>query len=136
MSNIRNLDAEIGANYIGDDAQPALSFDNSSTGPGLLVTKFQVTSGATIAGGATAAPAAQFVRTVIGSPTIGALGILTSGASIPALQLGGSGFASLSTIKFTTGGAAGQFAIRVVSDTGVLGWIPVMPDAAVTAVAI
>lgn len=115
MANVMNLNAEVGANYIGDDTTaPSVTFSNTNA----------------------AGLAAGFSKTTISSPTIGLIQFLTSGASLPALQFAGSGFASLSTIKATTGGAAGTFGIRVVSDTGVLGWIPVYPDAAVTAVAI
>jgi len=48
MPNILNLTAESGANFIGDDAQPSLTIANSSTGPGLKVDRFVVTSGASI----------------------------------------------------------------------------------------
>lgn len=137
MANTVNLTAEVGANMIGDDAQPTVVFTNSSTGAGLQTDRLVVTSSATVAGSAAGVPAINVFKTSISTPTSGVIGALTSGASLPVFQIGGSGFASLSTIKFTTGGVAGTFGIRVVNADGtVLGWLPVLPDAAVTAVAI
>ncbi len=139
MPNTINLNAEIGANYIGDDAQPSLTITNNSTGPGLQVDDLVISGsgGATISGNAAGTPVLNISKSVIGAPTVGTIQIQTSGASIPIFQFQGSALASLSTIKFTTGGVAGTFGLRVTDAAGVvLGWIPVMPDASVTAVAI
>lgn len=131
MANIRNLDAETGANYIGDDAQPSLTFTNSSTGPGLQVDRIVATSSATIAK-LDIAPA-----------------ILAANATLPAVTVPGSSVASgavlafkfdalvsCTTIKFITGGVNGTKAIRIVNPDGTFAWIPVLPDAAVTGAAI
>ena len=111
MANLRNLDAETGANFIGDDASPALT----------------ITS---VGGGA----ALRLERTMTGNATVAALelsnGSVASGAVI---KLSGTSFVSATTIKFTTGGVAGSGAIRVALTGGVFGWIPVLPDGAVTA---
>ena len=48
MLNISNLDAEIGANFIGDDAQPSVAFSNSSAGLGVQVDRLVATAGATV----------------------------------------------------------------------------------------
>lgn len=137
MANIINLSAETGANYIGDDPQPSVSFANSSTGPGLAIDRASITGGATVVTATAGAPAITASKTVISAPTVGVIAALTSGASLPIIQLNGSGFASLTTIKFITGGVAGTFAFRVVNGDGtVLGWVPILPDAAVTAIAI
>src|SRR5436190_355456 len=86
MTNIVNLSAEIGANFIGDDAQPSLSITNTSTGPGLLVDRLQIISGAslinmtvdkmvltsaaTISGNASGVAALSINKTVLSGPTI------------------------------------------------------------------
>lgn len=44
MANTVNLTAEVGANMIGDDAQPTVVFTNSSTGAGLQTDRLVVTS--------------------------------------------------------------------------------------------
>ena len=52
------------------------------------------------------------------------------------MQLGGVAYVSCSTIKFITGAVAGTGAIRVVRTDGTFGWIPVLPDSAITAAAV
>src|SRR5882757_5778076 len=44
MGNIVDLYAETGASLIGDDAQPALTVTNSSTGPGLSTNRLLASS--------------------------------------------------------------------------------------------
>ena len=132
MSNIINLDAETGADYIGDDAQPAVSFSNSSTGPGLQVDRFVNTSSATLAqvninAGALAANASiaglNFGRTSVASGAVMAF-------------LGGAYVSAVSLIFVAGTGWAGMGAIRVVRSDGTFGWVPVLPDGQVTAAAI
>lgn len=127
MSNIVNLDAETGANFIGDDSSTALTISNSSTGRALDTTgaaaagvRLAVTTGAA---NATAKAPLEIVGTSI-----------ASGAVIGLINL--SSFVSTTTIKATTAVAANCGAIRVVKPDGTFGWIPVYPDAAVTGVAV
>lgn len=132
MANIRNLDAEQGANYIGDDAQPSLTITNSSTGPGLEVDRLVATSSATVArvnlSPAIPAANATVVGINLGTP---------SRASGAVLALKGQSFVSAVSIVFAAGaGWAGMGAIRVVRSDGTFGWIPVLPDAQVTAAAV
>ena len=112
MANTINLNAEVGANYIGDDAQPALTFSNTGAGSALRLEKTP---------GANASVAVLELS-------------VNSVASAAAIGLLGDSFVSVTSILFTTGGVAGTGAIRVIRTDGTLGWIPVLPNAAVTAV--
>lgn len=113
MVNVLNLDAETGANMIGDDATPTLSFSNT-TGPSLEVV------------GSTAANA-----------TLSGLRLTQSIASGAALNLSGKSFVSAVSIVFAAGANwAGLGAIRVVRTDGTFGWIPVLPNGVVTAAAV
>lgn len=132
-SNLINLNAETGANYIGDDAQPSLTFTNASTGPGLQVDRFVTTSGASISA-LTLNPGI-----LAGNATVGvALAVPTpSVASGAILKLGGQAFVSAVSIVFAASANwAGMGAIRVVRSDGTFGWIPVLPSAVVTAAAV
>ncbi len=124
MANIRNIDAETGANYIGDDAQPSLTFANSSTGPGLSIGRLHVSSGASIdiltAGG---------VYAIAGTVTVSPLQITPSAlASAPAIRVATGGYASITSVVLTTV-ANTDYAIRVWV-AGQPRWIPVFKDAA------
>lgn len=124
MANIINLDAEVGANYIGDDAQPALSITNSSTGPGLSVDKLLVTSTASIGGFAALA----------GTVTVSPLSLTPSAlASAPALSVSTGGYASITSVVLTTV-ANTDYAIRVWV-AGQPRWIPAFKDAALVGTA-
>ena len=135
MANIRNLDAESGANYIGDDAQPSLTFNNSSTGPGLSVDRLQITSTATLGSPSLSQPAATFFRTLVGNASVGVIAIMASGASVPAIELRGSAWVSAISIVFAASAHwAGMGAVRTLLPDGITyGWIPVLPSAVVTA---
>lgn len=135
MPNIINLNAEIGANYIGDDAQPALRIENSSTGPGLSTDEFIVTSTATIGSPSLSQPAATFFRSPVGNASVGVVAFTASGASVPVLELRGSSFVSAVSIIFAAGaGWAGMGGIRVLLADGITyGWIPVLPNSQFTA---
>ena len=129
MANIINLNAEIGANYIGDDAQPALTFTNSSTGPGLSVDKLIVTSTATITGG-------SFAQSTVGggTVTVSPLALTPSAlASAPAMSVTTGGYASITSIVLTTV-ANTDYAIRVWV-AGQPRWIPAFKDAALVGTA-
>lgn len=132
MANTINLNAEQGANYIGDDAQPAIRIENSSTGPGISVDKLHVTSAVTVA----QMNIAQGV--VAANATIVGLNLATTSvASGAVLKLSGQGFVSAVSLIFAAGsGWAGMGAIRVVRSDGTFGWIPVLPNAQVTAAAV
>ena len=133
MSNIVNIYAESGANMISDDATPALTLSNSGGGFGLE------------ARGAVLVSSASRDRLSIGSGTA-----LAANATIVGLNLSAGSFASnavlrlvnlsayvsTSTIKAVTAIAANCGAIRVVRPDGTFGWIPVYPDAAITAIAV
>lgn len=117
MSNVVNIDAESGANLIGDDSDAALTIENSSTGSALKLDQSGYAANAT--GGA----ALELVSNSIASQAM--------------LKLtGAQSFISVSTIKFITGGTAGTGAFRVVLPDGRYAWIPLLPDAAVTGIAV
>lgn len=127
MTNVVNLDAETGANFIGDDSTTSLTIENSSTGRALDATgaaaagvRLAVTTGAANA-------TAKSPLEVVGSS-------IASGAVMGLINL--SSFVSTTTIKATTAVAANCGVIRVVKPDGTFGWIPVYPDAAVTAIAV
>lgn len=147
MANILNINAEQGANIIGDDAQPTLSLTNTSTGPGLYVGPMVSVSGASIAqilgnpvitSNATAVNIAQMTRTVIGSPSVALAMFSVSGASIPVFEFQANALVSAVSIIFAAGtGWAGMSGVRVkFSDGTTYGWIPVLPNAVFTAAAI
>jgi len=114
MANLINLDAEVGANMIGDDSEPTLTLSNSSTGSALRLEK-----------------------TPSANASIGVLELgVGSVASAAAMGLRSGAFVSASTINTTTAAVAGLGAIRVARSDGTFGWIPVYPDGAVTAAAV
>ena len=133
MSKLLNIDAETSAMIADDDAEPTLTLTNSSTAPGLEVDDLVVTSGATIAVGKLDVNTPLLVAnaTITGIDIRGA-----SVASGAALAFSGDSLVSCTSIKFITGGVAGTKAIRIVQADGTFAWIPVLPDAAVTAAAL
>lgn len=127
MANIRNFDAETGANFIGDDSQPSITIENSSTGRALDLKA--------------AGAAALRINTVISAANAtGTAGIELVGASVASgavlALINRTSYASCTTILFNTTASGTCGAIRVVKPNGQFGWIPVLPDAAVTGVAI
>ena len=143
--SVFNLYADTGANIIGGEAGPMLTLSNASTGPELELTNIVVSSAATIASARLVEPtisadattdiAATFTKTVVSGSTAATISLaVASVASGPAIKLAGTAFVSCTSIDFTTAALAGLGAIRVAhTDTDTLGWIPVMPDAAVDA---
>ena len=112
MVNLRNIDAESGANMIGDDATPTLSFSN------------------------TVGPALEIVAATTANASVSGLKLTSSTASVAVLQLGGTSFVSAVSIVFAASANwAGMGAIRVARTDGTFGWVPVLPDAVVTAAA-
>lgn len=132
MANLINLNAEVGANFIADDTDAGLTIENTGGGPALkVVGGIVLTSGASVqtlsVGGQILAAAA----TVTNLNVYGA-----SRASGAVLALKGDAFVSAVSLIFAAGsGWAGMGAIRVVRTDGTFGWIPVLPDAQVTAAA-
>lgn len=113
MANIRNIDAETGANMIGDDATPTLSFSN------------------------TVGPAVEAVGSTAANATLSGLRLTQSIASGAVLNLAGKSFVSAVSIVFAAGASwAGLGAIRVVRTDGTFGWIPVLPNGVVTPAAV
>lgn len=144
MANIINLAAEIGANFIGDDAQPSLAFSNTSTGPGLQADRVVITSAASIGqveltgagravGLTTTDVPLTFTRVNVGGPTAAYVNFLSSTASGPMLQLSGQAFVSAVSIVFAASANwAGLGALPVKRSDGTLAFIPVLPPAVVT----
>ena len=126
MANLLNLDAESGADYIGDDAEPAVAFRNTSTGPGLRAYGLVATSTASID--------ELRVGTIEGGNlSIAPVRFVSSGASFPALSVESGAFASITSTVLTTV-ANTDFAIRVKIGTGTddaFRWIPVFKDGAI-----
>lgn len=125
MANIRNLDAEIGANFIGDDAEPTLSITNTSTGPALQLDKLVSTSSATITQATLRG----------GNVSLAPIGVTPSAnASAPALVVnaaaGIGGFVSCTSVVLTTV-ANTDYAIRVRIGADQYRWIPLFKDAAI-----
>lgn len=134
MPTLPNLNSDP-ADYIGDDAQPALRIRNVGTGPGAFLEGLVSNSGASIdrvelggtgAGNILAANASIGQQLVLSTPS------RASGAFLKF----NAGLVSCTTILATTGATAGTFAIRVVRPDGTFGWIPVYPDGTVTAAAL
>ncbi len=154
MSNQVDLYAEVGASLIGDDAQPALTITNTSSGAGLQTNRLNVTSSATIGGplnlggsiggsvtiasNATEGLPLSVLRTVIGSPSVALTAFQVSGASVPVFELKANALVSAVSIVFAASANwAGLALIRVkYSDGTTYGWIPVLPPGVVTAAAI
>jgi hypothetical protein len=143
LKTVLNLDADTGANVIGNETTPVLEISNSSTGPALKVDNIVATSGATIASLSTAGGALVAESLDVNGA------ILAANATVTAIDIRGASVASgasmgfscdalksVTTILATTGGAAGTQAIRIVKADGTFGWIPVYPDAAVTGTAV
>lgn len=155
MSNLTDLNAEIGASIIGDDAEPTLTLKNTSTGPGLKADRLLVTGAATIAGqtnfagsltgnltiasNATEGLPLSLVKSgAIGSPSVALIAYQVSGASVPVFELKSNALVSAVSIVFAASANwAGLALIRVkYSDGTTYGWIPVLPPGVVTAAAI
>lgn len=114
MANIRNLDAEVGANYIADDTSAGVTFQNTGGGAALRVANTQ-----------TANNSIAVLELGTGSVASGAVLGLVNGA-----------FVSAVSIVFAAGtGWAGMGGIRVARTDGTFGWIPVLPDGQFTAAA-
>lgn len=134
-TTVLNLAADTGKNIIGSESTPLLEITNSGTGPGLKLDRLLVTSTATLTAGALT------VATPIlaANATVGALAIRgASVASGAVLALtGAQSYVSAVSLIFAAGaGWAGMGAIRIVRPDGTFGWIPVLPNAQVTAAAV
>lgn len=116
MAETMNLQADSGRNIIGDDAQPSLTLENSSTGNPLHL-RMTAAANASLAG---------LIRADVNSV-----------ASAAVLRLDNQAYVSAVSLIFAAGANwAGMGAIRVVRSDGSFGWVPVLPDAKVTAAAV
>lgn len=125
MANLINFDTESGANYIGDDSEPSITIQNSSTGRALDLkgaAAAALRAKSTGAANSTVTSAIEFVGTSVASGSLIAL-------------LNKSAFVSTATIDIELADQVAG-AIRVVMPNGTFGWIPVLNDAQVTAVAL
>lgn len=134
MANLINLDAESGADLIGDDAQPAVAFRNTSTGPGLRSYGLVNTSTASVdilnAYSQSATSPAGIFSQVVGNMSIGILRIAgNSVASGAAIEFSNKAFASITSVVLTTV-ANTDYAIRVQVGLETR-WIPLFKDAAI-----
>lgn len=119
MANLVNIYAESGADIIGDDAQPTLKLDNSSTGEALRVTTASATG-----------PAMTVTKSAIGNMSVGLLKIQgNSIASGAVLEFSNKAFASITSVVLTTV-ANTDYAIRVQVGLETR-WIPLFKDAAI-----
>lgn len=138
MVYLKSLDSSVGADIVGNDAQPTLKLVNTSSGPGLLTLGLVATSTAsidklyvpTIESASTTVAALTVRKTVPGNMSIGTLRIsgnsLASGA---VLEFYEKGFASITSVVLTTV-ANTDYAIRVQVGTETR-WIPLFKDAAI-----
>jgi hypothetical protein len=119
MANLRNIDAEVGANMIGDDSGPTLTLYNSSTGQTL---KLESKAGNR---------ALDIAPTTVGNASIAPVRIAAvSTASAPAIEfVAAGGFISITSIVLTTV-ANFDYAIRVRVGNE-LRWIPLIKDAGI-----
>lgn len=132
MSNLVDLWSESQASLIGDDAQPALTITNSSTGAGLQTNRLVATSAATVAQLNTDGTILAANATIAKVNLAGA-----SRASGAVFALKADAFVSAVSLIFAASANwAGMGAIRVVKTDGTFGWIPVLPDGQVTAAAV
>lgn len=124
--DVINIQSNTNKNIISDDTTPTLTLQNDSTTLNSYALKV---NGLNLDVSATRIPAAN--ATVI-SYNIAA----PSRASGAILNFVAGALVSLTTVKSTTGGAAGTYGARVLVGDGTFGWIPVYPDAAVTGAAL
>lgn len=139
MANLPNLDSEVGADYIADDAQPAIALKNTGTGPGLRSFGLVNTSTATVdilnlTGNIienSSATAGVLVRNnTVGNMSIGVLRVQgNSVASGAVLEFTTKGFASITSVVLTTV-ANTDYAIRVQVGLETR-WIPLWKDAGI-----
>ena len=121
MSNLINIDAEQGADIIGDDAQPTLTLVNTSTGAALRAATIDNSS----------STAGVLIRNaLVGNLSIGVLRVQgNSVASGAVLEFTNKGFASITSVVLTTV-ANTDYAIRVQVGLETR-WIPLFKDAAI-----
>ena len=158
MAQTINLNAEQSGNMISDDAEPALTLSNSSTGPGLQAYGMVVTSTAsidsmditrltgspTIEGGVSIVSTvagtvpATLERTIAGNYSTSTL--ILGGSSVASgavIELQGSAYTSVMSIDFAAGtdwGAIGGIRVKA-SDGDTMFWIPLLPEGSIEAAA-
>lgn len=123
-TKILNLDADTGKDIIFNESTVGLTLTNEGSGASLKVDKLSADT--------------AFTPSILAAnATVGVMKLNTSSvASGPVMAFGGNALVSCATIKFITGGAAGTMAMRIVVSDGTFRWIPVLPDAAITGIAL
>lgn len=147
MSNTINLNAETGANYIGDDTGPSVTFSNSSTGAGAEIRGAVITSTASIdvanlpvitSATADGQPVLDLQKSVAGNYSTATLKLTgSSTASGAVIELSGTAFTSIMSIDFGAGtdwASAGGIRVKA-SDGDTMFWIPLLPESAIEAAA-
>jgi len=159
-----SMAADTGKRIAGNETTPLLALVNAGTGPGLIVDNLVVTStatiasldmaagtldvttlnatdaiivsGATISSNVTLETALHVQNTMVQGATQETMTLgVSSTPSAPAIRLAGTAFVSCTSINFTTAATAGLGALRIAhTDGDTLGWIPIMPSAAVDAI--
>lgn len=119
MVKLLNVDSASNADIQSSDSDTILTLNNSS-GRALAANKIDVDTDILAAS-----------ATVTGLKVRGA-----SVASGAVMSLTGDAAYSLATIDSTEGGVAGTYGVRVALPDGTFGWLPIYPDAAVTADAV
>jgi hypothetical protein len=116
MPNLVNLEAETGAALVGDDTGAVLTLKNTTAGPAL-----------------------RLESTPAANTSIGVALQLSanSGASAALVGLINNAFVSAVSIVFAASANwAGLGVARVARTDGTFGWVPILPDAVVTAAAV
>lgn len=114
MSNIINLNAEVGANFIADENTPGLTFENTGEGAALRL-RHKPSANSSIA----------VLELGVASVASGAVIGLISGAFVSAVSI----------VFAASANWAGMGGIRVARTDGTFGWLPVLPDGVFTAAA-
>ena len=141
MPDLNNLSAQDQADFIRDDAEPALRLRNVGTGSGLHAEGLAVSSGASIDVAVITAPAAGDVPLSLqrtGAGNFSTSTMILNGSSVASgavIELQGSAYTSVLSIDFAAGSDWGSQlgALRVkLSDGDNFGWIPLLPDSAIS----
>lgn len=139
MANLLNLDAESGANAIGDDSQPTFTFSNTGGSYGLHSEGLAVVSTASIDVAQIASLTANTTRPVSAANATVVKFNLTGSSIASGAVLGllnNSAYVSATTINIGASAANVNGAFRVVLPNGTFGWVPVLANAAVSGTAV
>lgn len=156
MTDVLNLDAESNRNIIGDDSSATLMLENTSSGEclklqnaagsgtqlstvscpttsvyvvsGALGAKIHGVGGVDVRSTATSSPAAEFVHTTLGSPTIGVIRATQSTASGAFMTFRGA-VISTASLNVSADKVVAAVRVSVEGDAGGIlenGYIPVL----------